>query len=80
MTEEEWHSSHDPDALLEAAKAMKRLKARKARHPELLVEQAVKGMIPHNRLGRQIFTKLKVYSGSEHPHRAQQPTPVTNIK
>jgi large subunit ribosomal protein L13 len=56
------------------------LKARRARHPELLVEHAVKGMIPHNRLGRRIFTKLKVYSGSEHPHVAQQPKAVTDIK
>ena len=56
------------------------VKARRARRPELLVEHAVKGMIPHNRLGRQIFTKLKVYAGSEHPHAAQQPTPVTEIK
>jgi large subunit ribosomal protein L13 len=55
-------------------------KARRARRPELLVESAVKGMIPHNRLGRQIFTKLKVYSGSEHPHFAQQPVAVPNIK
>ncbi|MEI6871723.1 MAG: 50S ribosomal protein L13 [Verrucomicrobiota bacterium] len=52
---------------------------RRARHPELLVEGAVKGMIPHNRLGRQIITKLKVYKGSEHPHAAQNPVPVTAI-
>jgi len=56
------------------------VKARRARRPELLVEHAVKGMIPHNRLGRRVFTKLKVYSGSEHPHAAQQPTAVTEIK
>jgi large subunit ribosomal protein L13 len=56
------------------------VKARRARRPELLVESAVKGMIPHNRLGRQIFTKLKVYAGEKHPHFAQQPTPVTEIK
>lgn len=43
------------------------------RHPELLVERAVHGMIPHNRLGRQIFKKLKVYAGEEHPHEAQAP-------
>lgn len=55
-------------------------KARRARRPELLIESAVKGMIPHNRLGRQIFTKLKVYAGSEHPHAAQQPITVTEIK
>ena len=56
------------------------VKARRARHPELLIERAVKGMIPHNRLGRQVYTKLKVYKGANHPHAAQQPTPVTNIK
>jgi large subunit ribosomal protein L13 len=53
---------------------------RRVRHPELLVQGAVKGMIPHNRLGRQIITKLKVYKGSEHPHAAQNPVPVTEIQ
>ena len=56
------------------------VKSRRARRPELLVEHAVKGMIPHNRLGRATFTKLKVYRGSNHPHAAQAPQPVTNIK
>ncbi len=42
-------------------------------HPERLVEMAVRGMIPHNRLGRAVFKKLKVYAGSEHPHEAQNP-------
>ncbi len=42
-------------------------------HPELIIEHAVKGMIPKNRLGRQIFRKLKVYRGSAHPHEAQMP-------
>lgn len=46
---------------------------RRARRPELLIEHAVKGMIPHNRLGRSIYTKLKVYRGDQHPHGAQQP-------
>lgn len=41
--------------------------------PERAVETAVKGMIPHNRLGRQIIKKLKVYRGAEHPHQAQKP-------
>nr|WP_230869814.1 MULTISPECIES: 50S ribosomal protein L13 [Halanaerobiaceae] len=41
--------------------------------PELIIEKAVKGMIPHNKLGRQVVKKLKVYAGSEHPHQAQQP-------
>jgi large subunit ribosomal protein L13 len=43
------------------------------KHPELIVEKAVKGMLPHNRLGRAVYGKLKVYKGSEHPHEAQQP-------
>ena len=56
------------------------VKARRARRPELLVERAVKGMIPHNKLGRAVYTKLKVYAGAEHPHAAQQPVAVTNIR
>ena len=55
------------------------VKARRARRPELLIEHAVKGMIPHNKLGRAVYTKLKVYAGAEHPHAAQQPQPVTEI-
>ena len=42
-------------------------------HPERIIEHAVKGMLPKNILGRQIFTKLKVYAGTEHPHKAQTP-------
>ncbi|HWI55210.1 MAG TPA: 50S ribosomal protein L13 [Desulfobacteria bacterium] len=41
--------------------------------PELAIEKAVKGMLPHNRLGRAQGRKLKVYAGAEHPHTAQQP-------
>ena len=48
-------------------------KSIRARRPELLVEKAVRGMIPHNTLGRQIFSKLKVYAGAEHEHAAQDP-------
>ncbi|HEY9664395.1 MAG TPA: 50S ribosomal protein L13 [Allocoleopsis sp.] len=44
-----------------------------ARIPERIIEQAVKGMLPKNTLGRQLFTKLKVYAGSAHPHEAQKP-------
>lgn len=43
------------------------------KHPERVIEYAVKGMLPKSRLGRSMFTKLKVYAGSEHPHAAQQP-------
>jgi large subunit ribosomal protein L13 len=41
--------------------------------PEFIIEKAVKGMLPHNKLGSSMFKKLKVYAGSEHPHQAQQP-------
>lgn len=44
-----------------------------SRVPERIVEQAVKGMLPKNSLGRKLFTKLKVYSGPDHPHQAQKP-------
>lgn len=43
------------------------------KRPERMFELAVKGMLPKNRLGRQLFTKLKVYAGTEHPHQAQKP-------
>lgn len=47
----------------------------RAKHPERLVERAVRGMIPHNRLGRAVYRKLRVYPGAEHPHEAQAPQP-----
>jgi large subunit ribosomal protein L13 len=43
------------------------------RKPSLVVEHAVKGMLPKSKLGRKIIKKLKVYAGNEHPHTAQQP-------
>src|SRR5437660_11511546 len=48
----------------------------RTRHPERLILHAVKGMIPKNRLGDRLLTKLKVYTGSHHPHAAQQPEPL----
>ena len=48
----------------------------RAKKPEELIHHAVKGMIPKNRLGRQLLTKLKVYRGPNHPHAAQKPTPL----
>jgi large subunit ribosomal protein L13 len=45
------------------------------KRPERAIELAVKGMLPHNRLGRKLIRKLKVYAGAEHPHKAQQPVP-----
>lgn len=47
--------------------------------PELVIEEAVKGMLPHTRLGREQIKKLKVYRGAEHPHAAQQPKPYENL-
>ena len=43
------------------------------KHPARILELAVKGMLPKNPLGREMFRKLKIYTGSEHPHEAQQP-------
>lgn len=44
-----------------------------AKHPERILELAIKGMLPKNSLGREMYRKLKVYAGNEHPHTAQQP-------
>jgi large subunit ribosomal protein L13 len=46
------------------------------KHPERVIESAVRGMIPKNKLGRAVIKKLKVYSGTEHPHEAQKPEPL----
>ena len=46
-------------------------------YPERIIMNAVKGMLPHNRLGRKLLTHLKVYSGELHPHTAQQPQTIT---
>ena len=56
------------------------VRARRVRHPELLIERAVRGMIPHNRLGRRVYRKLKVYCGDSHPHAAQLPEAVKLIR
>ena len=50
------------------------------RHPEMLIHRAVRGMIPKNRLGRVLLTKLKVYKGDKHPHSAQQPAALAIAK
>ena len=52
----------------------------RARTPEKLITHAVRGMVPKNRLGRVLMTKLKVYKGGEHPHAAQQPQALTPAK
>ena len=48
-----------------------------ARRPEEAVRRAVKGMVPHSRLGAQQLRKLKIYAGADHPHQAQRPEPLT---
>jgi large subunit ribosomal protein L13 len=52
----------------------------RAKHPEKLITHAVRGMVPKNRLGRVLMTKLKVYKGDQHPHSAQQPQPLALAK
>lgn len=52
----------------------------RARRPEFLITHAVKGMLPKNRLGRRLLTKLKVYRGEQHPHASQQPEPLILMK
>ncbi|MGB3400153.1 MAG: 50S ribosomal protein L13 [Candidatus Deferrimicrobiaceae bacterium] len=47
-----------------------------SKHPERIIEWAVRGMLPKSRLGNRLFTKLKVYAGPDHPHQAQQPRPL----
>ena len=61
------HSMYPGGLRVRSAKVMKE------QYPVEMVERAVKGMLPHNRLGRQMYKKLFVYEGAEHPHAAQQP-------
>ena len=49
----------------------------KEKNPEFIIRNAVKGMLPKNRLGRKLIKKLKVYAGAEHPHSAQKPEPLS---
>ena len=53
-----------------------KLRDQLVKHPTRPVESAVKGMLPKSRLGRQMYSKLKVYAGEEHPHEAQKPEPI----
>jgi large subunit ribosomal protein L13 len=49
-------------------------------HPDRVIRAAVWGMLPHNKFGRQLIKRLKIYTGPEHPHTAQQPTPLASGK
>lgn len=51
-----------------------------AKHPDRVIHKAVWGMLPHNRYGRKLIKKLKVYAGPDHPHQAQQPRPLAEIE
>jgi large subunit ribosomal protein L13 len=62
-----WHSQY-PGGLKSVTKGQML-----AKRPERLVERTIKGMLPHNKLGAQMYTKLKVYAGEAHPHDAQKP-------
>lgn len=66
------YTGYPGGATIESFKEMMKTK------PEKVIEHAVKGMIPHNRLGARIIRKLKVYRGASHPHSAQQPEPIKN--
>ena len=52
------------------------LKKQMEKHPERVIQHAVWGMLPHNKLGRKLMKRIKIYSGNEHPHVAQNPKPV----
>ena len=63
-----YRTSNYPSGLKEIT-----LKRQLETHPERVIEHAVRGMMPHNKLGRRIYKNLHVYAGSEHPHQAQEP-------
>jgi large subunit ribosomal protein L13 len=56
-----------------------KLRTQLEKRPEYVIEHAVRGMLPHNRLGRRLNKKLKVYAGEKHPHHAQKPVPVEEL-
>ena len=62
-----WHSMYPGGQKIRSYEEMK------SKKPEYVIEEAVRGMLPKNRLGKQLITKLKVYGGEEHPHKAQKP-------
>jgi len=66
-----WHSGY-PGGM-----RSRTLKQRLASNPAEVIRDAVQGMLPHNKLGARLITKLKVYNGDQHPHKAQQPQVVT---
>ena len=70
-----YHHSGYPGGIKETTRGVLRQK-----RPTRLVEAAIKGMLPHNKLGADMYRKLKVYAGPDHPHSAQQPQPLSLAK
>jgi large subunit ribosomal protein L13 len=66
-----YHHSNYPSGLKSIS-----LRQQLVSHPERVITAAVWGMLPHNKMGRQLIKKMKVYAGMEHPHAAQSPTPL----
>ena len=56
------------------------IKTLKEKNPEFIIQNSVKGMLPHNTLGRAILKHLKIYSGNNHPHKSQNPNPAVNLQ
>jgi large subunit ribosomal protein L13 len=50
-----------------------------ATHPERVIEKAVWGMLPHNRMGRSLMRKIRIYASADHPHAAQNPKPIEEV-
>lgn len=69
-TKNYYHHSNYPGGLKTV-----NLRDQMEKHPDRVIRAAVWGMLPHNKIGRRLIKKLKIYAGSEHPHAAQQPTP-----
>jgi large subunit ribosomal protein L13 len=67
-----YHHSNYPGGLKSIS-----LRQQLAKNPDRVIRSAVWGMLPHNKLGRSLIKKLKVYAGPDHPHQAQQPKPLT---
>jgi large subunit ribosomal protein L13 len=67
-----YHHSNYPGGLKSIS-----LRQQLAKNPDRVIRSAVWGMLPHNKLGRKLIKKLKVYAGPDHPHQAQQPKPLT---
>jgi len=72
LTDKMYHSHSGYPGGLKSVNAQTML----AKKPEEVLRKAVKGMLPKNKLARHMITKLKIYTGSEHPHQAQQPKPI----